>query len=218
MKPIRFGFFKRQESSKLCVLIYLQETYSSAETIKRWETEWGGKIISSHGSSHSRGVMILFKPRLDVGFEKITTDSYGRFIIAEAIIDGTKIVLVNIYAPNDAKQQVVFLRDLSKQFLSMYAKENLLINCVISTLDKKDGRSIDSKQTSIDELQALIISDCCRCNQRKTCLRFLELFSPLTLSDNILYIDLLIKRNYGISINDRSFTVAIKCAVRLIII
>ena len=62
--------------------------------------------------------MILFKPRLDVNFEKIIADNYGRCILAETIIDGTKVVLVNVYAPNDATQQVVFLRDLSKEFLS----------------------------------------------------------------------------------------------------
>ena len=33
---------------------FLQETYSSHDTIGRWETEWGGKIVSSHGSSHSK--------------------------------------------------------------------------------------------------------------------------------------------------------------------
>lgn len=43
-------------------VVYLQETYSSPQTIKLWEPEWGGKIVESHGSSHSRGVMILFKP------------------------------------------------------------------------------------------------------------------------------------------------------------
>ena len=68
----------------------------------------GGKVVSSHGSSHSRGVMILFKPRLDVDIEKITADNFGRYILAETITDGTKRVLVNIYAPNDATQQVVF--------------------------------------------------------------------------------------------------------------
>ena len=40
-------------------IILLQETYSSPDAIGRWEAEWGGKIISSHGSTHSRGVMIL---------------------------------------------------------------------------------------------------------------------------------------------------------------
>ena len=61
-------------------IIFLQETYSSLDAIGRWEAEWGGKIVSSHGSSHSRGVMILFKPRLDVNIEKITEDKYGRYI------------------------------------------------------------------------------------------------------------------------------------------
>ena len=108
-----FRWLHQQQSD----IIFLQETYSSQESIKRWEMEWGGKIVSSHGSSHSREVMILFKPRLDVNFEKIIADNYGRCILAEIIIDGTKIVLVNVYAPNDATQQVVFLTDLSKEFL-----------------------------------------------------------------------------------------------------
>ena len=122
-------------------IIFLQETYSSPESIKRWETEWGGKIVFSHGSSHSRGVMILFKPRLDGDIGKITADNFGRCIVAETIIDGSKIALVNICAPNDPTQQVVFLRDVSKEFLIPYANDNLVLggdfNCTISTLDKK---------------------------------------------------------------------------------
>ena len=47
----------------------------------------GGKMVSSHGSTHSRGVMILFKPRLDVSFEKIISDKHGRFLIAEVTVD-----------------------------------------------------------------------------------------------------------------------------------
>ena len=67
---------------------------------------------------------------------------------------------MSIYAPNDATQQVVFLRDLSKEFLSPYINGNLVpggdFNCTISTLDKKGGRPIDSKKTSLNELQSLI--------------------------------------------------------------
>ena len=85
--------------------------------------------------------MILFKPRLDVDLEKIAADNFGRCILAETIIDDTKIVLVNIYAPNDATQQVVFLRDVSKEFLIPYANDNLVLggdfNRTISTLDKR---------------------------------------------------------------------------------
>ena len=161
-----FRWLHQQQSD----VIFLQESYATLETIKRWETEWGGKIVSSHGSSHSRGVMILFKPRLDVSIEKTIADNHGRCILAETIIDGTKIVFVNIYAPNDTTQQVAFLRDLSKEFLSVYANENLVVggdfNCAISALDKKGGRPIDSKRASVNELQTLIktqnLIDCWR--------------------------------------------------------
>ena len=94
--------------------------------------------MSSHGSSPSKGVMIFFKPRLAIDFENITAVNLGRCLLAETIIDVTKnlIVLVNIYAPNDATQQVVFLRDVSKEFLIPYANDNLVVggdfNCTIS--------------------------------------------------------------------------------------
>ena len=84
--------------------------------------------MSSHGSSHSRGVMILFKPHLGVDLEKITADNFGRCILAKTTVDGTKIVLVNIYTPNDATQHVVFLRDVSKEFLIPYANDNLVLD------------------------------------------------------------------------------------------
>ena len=118
-----FRWLHQQKSD----IIFLQETYSSLDTIGRWETEWGGKIISSHGSSHSREVMILFKPQLDVNIEKIASDDHGRYILAEIVIDNTKVVLVNVYAPNDSNQQAVFLKGLSNNILDKYGNENLVL-------------------------------------------------------------------------------------------
>ena len=156
-KPRQVFHWLHQQQSDI---IFLQETCATPEFIKRWETEWGGKIVSSHGSSQIRKVMILFKPRLDAALEKIAADSFGRCILTETIIDGTKIVLVNIYALNDATQQLVFLRDVSKEFLIPYANDNLVLgsdfNRTISTLNKKAGRPIDSKKASLNELQSLI--------------------------------------------------------------
>ena len=51
-------------------IIFLQETYSSTETIKRWEAEWGGKVVASHGTNHSKGGRVLFKPNLNVTINK----------------------------------------------------------------------------------------------------------------------------------------------------
>ena len=44
-------------------IIFLQETYSSTET---WEAKWGGKVVASHSTTHSKGVMVLFEPNLNV--------------------------------------------------------------------------------------------------------------------------------------------------------
>ena len=52
-------------------VVFLQETYSSAQNVKSWEAEWGGKMIGSHGTNHSRGVMILFKPKRNVKSSKL---------------------------------------------------------------------------------------------------------------------------------------------------
>lgn len=141
-------------------IFFIQETYSTPQTIKKWETEWGGKIAYSHGSSHSRGVMILFKPRLDVRIEKIKTDNHGRCVLIETAISDTKTVFVNIYAPNEPKHQIFFLNELSNSFLKEYINDNVVLggdfNCVTNSLDKKGGKPFDGKKASVLELQTLI--------------------------------------------------------------
>ena len=107
--------------------------------------------------------MILFKPRLDVNIEKTTLDDHGRYIVAEIVIDNTKVVLVNVYAPNDTNQQVVFLRGLSNNLLCKYGNENLVLggdfNCVIGTFDKRGGKPVDLRKASTIELKALILKN-----------------------------------------------------------
>lgn len=61
-----FRWLRQQQSN----IIFLQETHSTESTIEQWKTEWGGKAAFSRGSSHSGGVLILFKSRLDVILEK----------------------------------------------------------------------------------------------------------------------------------------------------
>ena len=57
-------------------------------------------------------------------------------------------------------QQVVFLKDVSKEFPIPYANDNLVLggdfNWTISTLDKTGGRPSDNKKASLRELQSLI--------------------------------------------------------------
>ena len=48
--------------------------------------EWGGKPLFSHGSTNSKGVMILINSKLDCKIEKVIADKDGRYIIADILL------------------------------------------------------------------------------------------------------------------------------------
>ena len=83
---------------------FLQQTYSDEKLKDVWEVEWGGKIFCSHGTKHSKGVMILLNPKYDIEVEKLERDNHGRLIILDTKMNDTNLVLYN--APNDLSQQV----------------------------------------------------------------------------------------------------------------
>jgi len=55
--------------------------YSSKSVEEIWKTEWGRKIYYSHGTNHSNGVVISFKPNLDFEIESIIADKNGRYLL-----------------------------------------------------------------------------------------------------------------------------------------
>ena len=70
--------------------------------------EWGGEILFAHGSKHSKGVMILFKPSLNVDILEINVNKNERFLVANVNINQDNLCLVNIYVFNDQNQQINF--------------------------------------------------------------------------------------------------------------
>ena len=75
----------------------LQETSSKEDVEKIWSAEWGGQIIFSHGSEHSRGVCILLSAEnMDVFLIPFTL-----IVIAKVNIGDEQLFVINIlYAPN----------------------------------------------------------------------------------------------------------------------
>ena len=157
-KPIKrralFRWLHKQNKD----FIFLQETYSSDEIAKIWETERGGKVLFNHGTNHSKGVMILFNPKFDCTIEKITRDKNGRFTIAKVTIDDSHLILANIYSPNDVNQQVHFFKELQDQ-LQEYPHENIIIggdfNCALTPRDKEGGNPVTRKLPVIIEINRL---------------------------------------------------------------
>lgn len=136
----------------------LQETFSTEQNIDIWRSEWGGDFFYSHGSNHSKGVMILVNPAYQIEVIKSVKDKQGRSIVLEIQLDNQHLVLANVYAPNDASQQVKFFKDLNKT-LEDYSETNLIIggdfNCALTPKDRKSVKQISNKHTVIKEIGRL---------------------------------------------------------------
>ena len=96
----------------------LQETFSKEEDEKIWSAEWGGQIIFSHGSEQSRGVCMLLNVNSGLSFTTVHVDRDGRHIIAKINIGDEQLFVVNIYAPNKASEQELFVRNLGAHLIS----------------------------------------------------------------------------------------------------
>ena len=85
--------------------------FGTIEIENEWKYQWKGDMFFSHGSDHSKGVLMLAnKNDLDFRGKKVTADKYGRFIIMNAEIQDSQFFgLVNLYAPNTVKEQLEYL-------------------------------------------------------------------------------------------------------------
>ena len=75
---------------------FLQETFTTEQSINIGRPEWGGNIFYSHGSNHSKGVMILVNPRYQLEVSRSTRDKNGKSIILEIKLDNQNLVLAGI--------------------------------------------------------------------------------------------------------------------------
>ena len=70
--------------------------------------QWKGQMFFSHGSEHSRGVLILIKNSLEFELKSVRQNSQGRFVLVEASVQEQKFIFLNIYAPNKTNEQTIF--------------------------------------------------------------------------------------------------------------
>ena len=131
-----FSYLKNQKASIFC----LQETFSKKDDEQIWTSEWGGKIIFSHGTEHARGVCLMVNPNSFFQVESVEIDQEGRFIVAKLDED---LSIVNIYAPTDYRRQPAFIRTLSQLLMSKTNLSKVIIagdwNTGLSKLDKSGG-------------------------------------------------------------------------------
>ena len=73
-----------------------------------------GNLYISHGKTNSCGVAIGYVGSKFFVLANQTADKNGRLLLIEAIVDGVKLVLINIYNCNTESQQFLTLTELHK--------------------------------------------------------------------------------------------------------
>ena len=101
-------------------IIFLQESHSTPDDESKWKEECEGEVLFSHGASNARGVMIIFSKKLELEIVRSTLDKDGRYIIVECLIQGTRFLIWNIYAPNNKVEHKSFLSKLKEEICENY--------------------------------------------------------------------------------------------------
>ncbi len=96
-----------------CDIIFLQETHGHhAKDSFRWGKEWSGQSIWSRGSSHSRGVSVLFNRNVKYDIRNKIVDPNGRYIVFDLFFGQQSYRFINIYAPNSEYERVCFFNNM----------------------------------------------------------------------------------------------------------
>ena len=98
-------------------IIFLQETFSTPDVFDSWKFQWPGDMYYSHGSNHSKGVLVLIRGTLQFELKSVKKDSHGRFVIVEALVQDSPVLLINIYAPNNTYDAIDFYESLRTTLL-----------------------------------------------------------------------------------------------------
>ena len=162
-----FLYLKNQKADFYC----LQETFSLKEDEVPWASEWGGKILFSHGTKHSKGTGILQRPNSLFPIECLSTDPNGRFVIAKIKL-GDEVFLASVYTPCDSQQQSLFIQNLCTDIVSktntsriIIAGEFILWNNRDINIENKSvfWKAWRDKIVTNKELKRFGITDCDKC-------------------------------------------------------
>lgn len=74
---------------------------------------WRGDSFFAHGTSHSKGTLILIKQGLDFKIRATHKDDSGNFIMLDALIQDCPFLLVNIYLPTKPAEQLDFFNKIA---------------------------------------------------------------------------------------------------------
>ena len=123
-----FNFLKKHSSKN--AVIFLQETHSTTDCEKIWTNQWGSgkeKIYFSHGTSNISGVLTAFREGLNYRVASTSPGLEGHFLILQAVVQNSPVILINYYAPSDESSQVRILLEINRIVTSLDLEQNTSI-------------------------------------------------------------------------------------------
>jgi len=126
--------------------------------------EHNGKVsfFSSHGTNHSCGVMVLVRSDLDFTLKSVEAHTKCLYVVMEADVQGSNVLLINVYAPNKVQGQCLYcdnLNNIIENFI-IDKEQNILVggdfnSPLDSDLDCSGGNP--SKKDSAKNIQDLFL-------------------------------------------------------------
>ena len=141
-------------------IAFLQETHGTTETENTWKDECGCETYFSNGTSSSRGVMIMISKKLEIDVNQQINDSDGRFLMLKCTIQGTKIIIYNVYAPNNKTEHLTFMKYVNSKLNLLDSNEYEYMvgggdwNFTYENIDRSGGR-YDMWENSINEMHEI---------------------------------------------------------------
>ena len=151
----------KEQNVHICLL---QETHcEDLNDIREWSKEWKGVSYWAVGSKMSKGVAILIREKLDIKISNVIKDTQGRYITLNVSVDELNITIINIYAPNIAKERECFFVNLNKMIRNLKTNSDREViiggdfNCTMN--NQYDRRYADTAVKRIDDKGRKEISD-----------------------------------------------------------
>ena len=143
----RLNVFRQLKLNKYDI-ICLQETHILEHDLDAWKKEWGGDLFLSKQTSQSGGLVTLFSKRLSVN-EATLEFSSPRLLAVKARIQDKTITIVNVYAPSDLKDKLLFFNKI-EDTVKKIKTDNMLVcgdfNSVLSnSIDIVSGDPHDQR-------------------------------------------------------------------------
>lgn len=152
--PIKLKKCLTYIKSQQAQLAFIQETHLLDSEVSRLKRDWVGQVFHSSYANKKHGVAILVHKKLNLTVSKEHKDSDGRVICLEAVINGVKVNLCNIYGPN--QEDADFFHYINKMIGDISTSKSIIAGdynqVVDGVLDKTTYSGVKPKDRMAIEL------------------------------------------------------------------